>query len=70
MTNEAVATVAMLTDAPAGTFVLVLSSHGVSGYSVSGPFSEDECREELASRGVAPAAIEARIARARKDPPL
>jgi hypothetical protein len=70
MTDDVVARVKMLKDAPPGTFVIVLSASGVPGESVIGPFSEDECREELARREVPPAAIEARIARARRDAPL
>ena len=31
-----------------------------------GPFTEDECREELARRGVPPAAADARIMKARR----
>jgi len=35
-----------------------------------GPFTEDECREELARRGVPPAAADARIMKARRRPAL
>ena len=49
---------------------LLMIEEGPELVSAMGPFTEDECREELARRGVAPAAAVARIMQARQLPPV
>jgi hypothetical protein len=62
------ATVALLAGSAPEAFVIVVEREGVE--RAIGPFNADECRSELAALHVPPAAIEARLARARRVRPV
>ena len=65
---EPTISVAALEGNGAERFVLMIEDREV--VRAVGPFTEDECREELGRRGVSPAAAVARIMRARRGTPL
>ena len=69
MSFDAEVIIAALNQAPPGTFVLMFESRAHTGIERAvGPFTGDECRAELGRMGVPPAAIEARLTRAMRNP--
>jgi hypothetical protein len=69
MSLEPEITVASLNQAPPDTYVIVFGMRDRSGIERAvGPFTGDECRNELGRLGVPPAAVEARLMRARRNP--
>lgn len=69
MSFDAEVTVAALNQAPPDTFVIMFETRGHTGIERAvGPFTGDECRAELGRLGVPPAAIEARLTRALRNP--
>jgi hypothetical protein len=69
MAHEPEVIIASLNEAPPDTYVIMYGSRDRRDIERAvGPFTGDECRDELRRLGVPPAAIEARLMRAQRNP--